>query len=65
MSQGMSGTLRLTAIIATVLLGGLAMLVVLDIVPREFLQDWSVKLVMVVGILAVVTLLVALLSRKD
>jgi len=61
----MNGSLRLTAVIAAVLLGTLAILVVLDIVPREALQNWSIKLVLVVGILAVVSLIVSLLSRKD
>jgi len=65
MGQGMSGSLRLVAMIAVALLGTLAILVVLDIVPREALQNWSIKLVLVVGILAVVSLIVSLLSRKD
>lgn len=64
MNQSMLGTLRLLGIIAVSLLGGLALLVVLDVLPRELLQDWAVKLLLVIAILAVVTLVVALLARK-
>jgi hypothetical protein len=64
MSQSMLGTLRLLGIIAVVLLGSLALLVVLDILPRDLLQTWVVKLLLVIGILALVALVVALLVRR-
>jgi ABC-type enterochelin transport system permease subunit len=52
--------LRLGAALAVVLLGALAVLVVLDILPRELLQTWGIKVLLVTGIIGVV----ALLSRK-
>lgn len=64
MSANVLGVLRLIGILAVVLLGGLAVLVVLDIVPRELLQDGAVRLVLVLGIVAVVSLVVALLLRS-
>lgn len=64
MSQSMLGTLRLLGIVAVVLLGSLALLVVLDILPRDLLQTWAVKLLLVTGILALVALVVALLARR-
>ena len=65
MSHSIFATLRLVGIVAVTLLGGLAVLVVLDILPREMLQTWIVKLLLVAGILTVVALVVALLARKD
>ena len=65
MSHSFFATLRLVGIVAVTLLGGLAVLVVLDILPREMLQTWVVKLLLVAGILTVVALVVALLARKD
>jgi putative flippase GtrA len=60
----MSGFLRMLGVIAVVLLGGLAILVVLGVLPPELLQQWGVKVAAVIGILAVVAFLVALLSRQ-
>ena len=45
--------LRLVAALAVVLLGALAVLVVLDIIPRDLLQAWGVKVLLVTGIVAV------------
>ena len=56
--------LRLIAALAVVLLGALAVLVVLDILPRELLQTWGIKVLLVTGIIGVVALVVTLLSRK-
>jgi hypothetical protein len=64
MSNSIVATLRLIGMIAVVLLGALALLVVLDLVPREFLQTGAVKLLLVLAIVAVVALVVALLARK-
>ena len=60
----MSGFLRMLGVIAVVALGGLAILVVLGVLPPELLQQWGVKVAAVIGILAVVAFLVALLSRQ-
>lgn len=64
MNHSVLATLRLIGMLAVVLLGALAVLVVLDIVPREFLQTGAVKLLLVVAIVAAVALVVALLARK-
>lgn len=64
MSNPVIATLRLIGILAVVLLGTLAVLVVLDLVPRELLQAGAVKLLLVLAIVAVVALVVALLARK-
>lgn len=64
MSNSVLATLRLIGMLAVVLLGTLAVLVVLDIVPREFLQTGAVKLLLVLAIAATVALVVALLARK-
>ena len=64
MSTAVVGVLRLVAALAVVLLGVLAVLVVLDILPRESLQAWGIKVLLVTGIIGVVALVVALLSRK-
>jgi len=58
------GLLRLVAALAVVLLGTLAVLVVLDILPRDLLQTWGIKVLLVTGILGVVALAVTLLARK-
>lgn len=60
----MSGFLRMLGVIAVVALGGIAILVVLGVLPPEMLQQWGVKVAAVIGILAVVAFLVALLSRQ-
>jgi hypothetical protein len=60
----MNGFIRMLGVIAVVALGGLAILVVLGVLPPELLQQWGVKVVAVIGILVVVAFLVALLSRQ-
>jgi hypothetical protein len=47
---GLPGLLRLMAALAIALLAGLAALVVLDVVPREMLRQWSVRVILLVGI---------------
>ena len=64
MRTSIVGILRLIAALAVVLLGALAVLVVLDILPRDLLQTWGIKVLLVTGIIGVVALAVALLSRK-
>lgn len=64
MSAAVVAILRLVAALAVVLLGALAVLVVLDILPRELLQAWGIKLLLVTAIIGVVALVAALLWRK-
>lgn len=47
-----------------VLIAGLAILVVLDIVPSGMLIDYSMKLALVGGIIAVVAIVLGLLLRS-
>lgn len=56
--------LRLIATLAVVLLGALAILVVLDIIPRDLFQAWGIKVLLVTGIIAIMALVVGLLARK-
>jgi len=64
MSMPLSAVLRLSAALGVVLLGALAVLVVLEIIPRELLQIWGIKVLLVTGIIALTALVVALLSHK-
>lgn len=64
MNTNISAVLRLVATLAVILLGGLAILVVLDILPRDLLLAWSAKVFLVTGIIAVTALVVSLLARK-
>ena len=50
--SGLPSVLRLMAALAIALLAGLAALVVLDVVPRELLRQWSVKVILLTGIAA-------------
>lgn len=51
-SGSLPSLLRLMAALAIALLAGLAALVVLDVVPRELLAQWSVKVILLTGIAA-------------
>lgn len=62
--ESMIGVIRLLGVIGTFLLGGLALLWVLGIVPPEALQEWGVKLLLVLGILAAVAVVVSLLMGR-
>jgi hypothetical protein len=56
--------LRLAAVLAVVLLGVLAALVVLDVIPRDQLATLGVKIVLLLGIFCVVTLVITVLLRS-
>ena len=56
--------LRLAAALAVVLLGLLAALVVLDIIPRDQLATLGVKIVLLLGIFCVVMLVITVLLRS-
>ena len=55
--------LRLAAALAVVLLGLLAALVVLDVIPRDQLATLGVKIVLLLGIFCVVMLVITVLLR--
>ncbi|HET8624831.1 MAG TPA: hypothetical protein VFM14_14805 [Gemmatimonadales bacterium] len=54
--SGLPGLLRLMAALAIALLAVLAALVVLDVVPRELLTQWSVKVILLTGIAALASM---------
>jgi hypothetical protein len=56
--------LRLAAALAVVLLGLLAALVVLDVIPRDQLATLGVKIVLLLGIFCIVTLVITVLLRS-
>ena len=56
--------LRLAAALAVVLLGVLAALVVLDVIPRDQLATLGVKIVLLLGIFCVVMLVISVLLRS-
>jgi hypothetical protein len=53
---GLTGLLRLMAAMAIALLAGIAALVVLDVLPREILTQWSVKVILLTGIAALASM---------
>jgi hypothetical protein len=64
--SGMSsllGIVRVVAALAVVLLGTVAALVVLDVLPRSVLSEFSMKILLVAGITAVTIGLATLLLK--
>jgi hypothetical protein len=64
MNRVLPQLLRLAAALAVVLLGLLAALVVLDIIPRDQLATLGVKIVLLLGIFCVVMLVITVLLRS-
>ncbi|MFO1320544.1 MAG: hypothetical protein U1F52_13085 [Burkholderiales bacterium] len=62
--SGLAGSLRMLAALAVMLLGGVAILLVLDVIPREVFGEIVSKAVASVAILAVVAGAVAFLVRS-
>lgn len=62
--SGLTGTLKLIGIVALVLLAGLAILLVLDVIPREAFEDLAVKIAPVTGIVGAATCAIGLLIRS-
>src|SRR3546814_17198945 len=61
--EGISKLLRAAAVLATLLLAGLAILAVLGLVPRALLLEQSLKVLAVIAIIAVAALIVGLLIK--
>lgn len=59
-----NGMLRLTAVLAVLLLAGLGLLLVLDLIPREQFADISVKGLLAIGIIGAAGLVVGLLVNS-
>lgn len=66
MSTGLSGSLRLLAMLAVLVLAALASLLVFDVIPREQLAETATKVFALLGI-AVVTVVAlgALFKSRD
>ena len=64
MNRVLPQLLRLAAALAVVLLGVLAALVVLDVIPRDQLATLGVKIVLLLGIFSVVMLVITVLLRS-
>jgi hypothetical protein len=64
MPRALPSLIRLAAALAVAILGLLAALVVLDVIPREQLTTLGRKVVLLLGIFCVVALVVAVLLRS-
>jgi hypothetical protein len=61
-NSGLAGTMKLIGILAVLLLAALATLFVLDVLPREMLREATVKSVLVLGIVALASVVIGLLA---
>jgi len=57
-------TLKAAAVLAVILLAGLGALFVLDIIPRDTMQDLTIKMLYLLGILAAASVTIGLLLRS-
>jgi hypothetical protein len=60
--SGFAGTLKFIGILAVLLLAALAAMFVLDVLPREMLREAAVKSVLVLGIVALASIVIGLLA---
>ena len=60
---GLGGVMRAVGAITVVLLAGIAILAVLDVIPREALQEWATKGVLLAVIVAAAAVLLFVLAR--
>jgi hypothetical protein len=60
---GMSGVLKAIAAFAVVVIAAIGVLVVLEVIPREMMQEWFTKGVLLVLILGGAGIALALLGR--
>ncbi|MGH8529324.1 MAG: hypothetical protein ACRETN_05705 [Nevskiales bacterium] len=65
MSPSMSTTLRAAATLAVVLLSLLGVLFVFDLIPRETLQHYAVKILLLIAIIAGAGRVLGVLLRKE
>ena len=62
--SALAGVLKLTAIIASVLLALLGVLVVLDVIPRDSLGELATKILLVACIFGLASVALAFLMRS-
>ncbi len=60
---GLSGVLRAVAVMAVVVVALIGVLAVLEIIPREVLQEWFTKAGLVVAIVVGAVVALALIAR--
>ncbi len=65
MNKGLSGSLRLLAILSVLVLAALAILFVLDVIPREQFADAASKVFSLLGIAAVTVLAIGVLFKSN
>lgn len=61
---GMPGVLKAIAAFAIVVVAAIGVLAVLEVIPREMMQEWFTKGLMLVGILGGAAVALALLGRS-
>ncbi len=61
---GLSGTLRMLAVLAVLAAAVFGMLAVFDVIPREQLVDYGIKTLAALAILALAGIAIGLLSRR-
>jgi len=64
MSKTTSVTLKLAGMVAVLLLALIAILLILDVIPREAVKEVTVKTVLVIGIVTAASLVIGLLVRS-
>ncbi|HYG54723.1 MAG TPA: hypothetical protein VD965_05455 [Burkholderiales bacterium] len=60
---GLSGVLRAIAVLAVILVAAIGILAVLEVIPREALQEWLTKFALVGAIVVAAAVALALLMR--
>jgi hypothetical protein len=60
---GWAGTMRAIGALAVIIVAGIGVLVVLDILPREVLQEWFTKLGLVIAIVVAAAIALAMIAR--
>jgi hypothetical protein len=63
-TPAMAGTLKLLAIVAILVVGILAVLLVADVIPRDVFREALTKGLSILGIVAAVSGAIALIARK-
>lgn len=64
MSKTTSLTLKIAGMVAVLLLALIAILLVMDVIPREAVKEVTVKTVLVIGIVTAASLVIGLLVRS-
>lgn len=63
-SPGLAGIVKGVAALAVMLISGLAILLVLDLIPREAFSEYLVKSVLVIGIVGLGLVAIVFIARS-